>query len=104
MSAVNPSIALLELLERRVRRRNNAFRRRATLLVGAGLLLAVIVVTLAAPLLTSYDPNEIDPLHPLAAPLTIAPTCPVGKVRLRRSRLATRSTKPRLERGCTTSS
>jgi hypothetical protein len=28
MSAVNPSIALLELLERRVRRRNNAFRRR----------------------------------------------------------------------------
>jgi peptide/nickel transport system permease protein len=70
MSAVNPSIALLELLERRVRRRNNAFRRRATLLVGAGLLIAVIVVTLAAPLLTSYDPNAIDPLHPLAAPFT----------------------------------
>jgi peptide/nickel transport system permease protein len=70
MSAVNPSIALLELLERRVRRRNNAFRRRATLLVGAGLLLSVIVVTLAAPLLTSYDPNAIDPLHPLAAPFT----------------------------------
>jgi peptide/nickel transport system permease protein len=70
MSAVNPSIALLELLERRVRRRNNAFRRRATLLVGAGLLLSVIVVTLAAPILTSYDPNEIDPLHPLAAPFT----------------------------------
>ena len=70
MSAVNPSIALLELLERRVRRRNNAFRRRASLLVGGGLLLAVIVVTLAAPLLTSYDPNEIDPLHPLAAPFT----------------------------------
>jgi peptide/nickel transport system permease protein len=70
MSAVNPSIALLELLERRVRRRNSAIRRRATLLVGAGLLLSVIVVTLAAPLLTSYDPNEIDPLHPLAAPFT----------------------------------
>src|SRR4051812_40520541 len=70
MSAVNPSIALLELLERRVRRRNTAFRRRASLLVGAGLLLAVIVVTLAAPLVTSYDPNEIDPLHPLAAPFT----------------------------------
>jgi peptide/nickel transport system permease protein len=70
MSALNPSIALLELLERRVRRRNNAFRRRATLLVGAGLLLSVIVVTLAAPLLTSYDPNAIDPLHPLAAPFT----------------------------------
>jgi peptide/nickel transport system permease protein len=70
MSAVNPSIALLELLERRVRRRNSGLRRRATLLVGAGLLLSVIVVTLAAPLLTSYDPNEIDPLHPLAAPFT----------------------------------
>jgi peptide/nickel transport system permease protein len=70
MSAVNPSIALLELLERRVRRRNSAFRRRASLLVGASLLIAVIVVTLAAPLLTSYNPNDIDPLHPLAAPFT----------------------------------
>ena len=65
MSAVNPSIALLDLLERRVRRRNNAFRRRASLLVGAGLLLSVIVVTLTAPLITSYNPDEIDPLHPL---------------------------------------
>jgi peptide/nickel transport system permease protein len=70
MSAVNPSIALLELLERRVRRRNSAIRRRASLLVGASLLIAVIVVTLAAPLLTSYNPNDIDPLHPLAAPFT----------------------------------
>ena len=70
MSAVNPSIALLDLLERRVRRRNNAFRRRASLLVGAGLLLSVIVVTLTAPLITSYNPDEIDPLHPLAHPFT----------------------------------
>jgi peptide/nickel transport system permease protein len=70
MSAVSPSIALLELLERRVRRRNSAFRRRASLLAGASLLSAVIVVTLAAPLLTSYNPNDIDPLHPLAAPFT----------------------------------
>jgi peptide/nickel transport system permease protein len=70
MSAVNPSIALLELLERRVRRRNSVIRRRASLLVGASLLIAVIVVTLAAPLLTSYNPNDIDPLHPLAAPFT----------------------------------
>ncbi|MFN2629079.1 MAG: ABC transporter permease, partial [Gaiellaceae bacterium] len=69
MSALDPSIALLDLLERRVRHRNNAFRRRGSLLVGAALLLAVIVVTLAAPLITSYDPNQIDPLHPLAAPL-----------------------------------
>jgi peptide/nickel transport system permease protein len=70
MSAVNPSLALLDLLERRVRRRNNTLRRRAPLLLGVGLLAAVIVVTVAAPLITNYDPNEIDPLHPLAPPLT----------------------------------
>ena len=70
MSAINPSVALLGLLERRVRRRNNTLRRRASLLLGGGLLLAVIVVTLAAPLITSYNPDAIDPLHPLAAPLT----------------------------------
>ena len=70
MSAGNPSLALLDLLETRVKRRNNAFRRRAPLLIGAALLVTVIVVTLAAPLITSYDPNEIDPLNPLAPPLT----------------------------------
>jgi peptide/nickel transport system permease protein len=70
MSALNPSVALLDLLERRVRRRNNAFRRRASLLVGAGLLLAVIAVSLAAPLITKYNPDAIDPVHPLAAPFT----------------------------------
>jgi len=70
MSAINPSLALLDLLERRVRRRSSVFRRRASLIVGGGLLLAVIVVALAAPLVTSYNPDEIDPLHPLAAPLS----------------------------------
>jgi peptide/nickel transport system permease protein len=70
MSADNPSLALFDLLEARVQRRNNAFRRRAPLLIGAALLVTVIVVTLAAPLITSYDPNEIDPLNPLAPPLT----------------------------------
>jgi peptide/nickel transport system permease protein len=30
----------------------------------------VIVVTVAAPLITNYNPNEIDPLNPLAPPLT----------------------------------
>jgi len=70
MSAVNPSLALLDLLQTRVRRRNNAFRRRAPLVIGATLLVTVIVLTLAAPLITSYNPNEIDPLNPLAPPLT----------------------------------
>ncbi len=70
MSADNASLALFDLLEARVQRRNNAFRRRAPLLIGAALLVTVIVATLAAPLITSYDPNELDPLNPLAPPLT----------------------------------
>jgi peptide/nickel transport system permease protein len=70
MSVVNPSLVLLDLLEGRVRRRNNAYRRRASLVIGVGLLVTVIVLTLAAPLITSYDPNEIDPLNALAPPLT----------------------------------
>jgi len=70
MSAGNPSLALLDLLQARVQRRNNVFRRRAPLVIGGALLVTVIVVTLAAPLITSYNPNEIDPLNPLAPPLT----------------------------------
>jgi peptide/nickel transport system permease protein len=70
MSSLSPSVALLELLERRTRRRANVVRRRASLLFGSAMLLLVIIVTLGAPLITSYDPNEIDPLNPLAAPLT----------------------------------
>jgi peptide/nickel transport system permease protein len=70
MSSLSPSVALLELLERRTRRRANVVRRRASLLVGTAMLLLVIIVTVGAPLITSYDPNEIDPLNPLAAPLT----------------------------------
>jgi peptide/nickel transport system permease protein len=70
MSSLSPSVALLELLERRTRRRANVVRRRASLLFGSAMLLLVIIVTLGAPLITSYDPNEIDPLNPLAAPFT----------------------------------
>ena len=70
MSSLSPSVALLELLERRTRKRANVVRRRASLLFGAGMLLLVIIVTVGAPLITPYDPNEIDPLNPLAAPLT----------------------------------
>jgi peptide/nickel transport system permease protein len=70
VSAVNPSIVLLELLEGRTRRRKNILRRRASLLTGSALLALVIVASLAAPLLTSFDPNAIDPLHPLARPFS----------------------------------
>jgi peptide/nickel transport system permease protein len=70
MSSLSPSVALLELLERRTRRRANVVRRRASLLFGSAMLLLVIIATVGAPLITSYDPNEIDPLNPLAAPLT----------------------------------
>jgi peptide/nickel transport system permease protein len=70
MSSLSPSVALLELLERRTRKRENVVRRRASLLFGSGMLLLVIIVTVGAPLITPYDPNEIDPLNPLAAPFT----------------------------------
>jgi peptide/nickel transport system permease protein len=70
VSAINPSVALLELLEGRTRRRKNILRRRASLLTGSTLLAVVIVASLAAPLLTNYDPNAIDPLHPLARPFS----------------------------------
>ena len=70
MSAVNPSLALLELLEGRTRRRKNILRRRASLVCGSALLALVIIASLAAPLLTSFDPNAIDPLHPLARPFS----------------------------------
>jgi peptide/nickel transport system permease protein len=70
MSAGNPSLALLDLLQARVARRNNVFRRRAPLVIGGALLVTVIVATVAAPLITTYNPNEIDPLNPLAPPLT----------------------------------
>ncbi len=41
-------------------------RGRAALLTGASILLVIAVLSLGAPLFTSYDPIAIDPLHPLA--------------------------------------
>jgi peptide/nickel transport system permease protein len=76
VSAVNPSLALLALLEDRTRRRKNVLRRRASLLCGSALLALVIVASVAAPLLTPYDPNAIDPLNPLARPFS--PGHPLG--------------------------
>jgi peptide/nickel transport system permease protein len=76
MSVVSPSVALFDLLERRARHRRSFFRRRATLIVGCSLLVLAIVVTVGAPLITPYNPNEIDPLNPLAPPLS--PGHPLG--------------------------
>jgi peptide/nickel transport system permease protein len=76
VSVVSPSVALFDLLERRARHRRSFFRRRATLIVGCSMLLLAIVVTVGAPLITPYNPNEIDPLNPLAPPLS--PGHPLG--------------------------
>src|SRR5262249_3412964 len=57
-------------LERRMRRRGGTARRHVSLVAGLAILGTMIAVTLAAPLLTSYNPNTIDPLHPLAHPLS----------------------------------
>jgi peptide/nickel transport system permease protein len=70
MSAVNPSLILLDRLEQRTKRRGRFGRRHATLIVGCAILALVIVATLAAPLLTHYNPDTIDPLSPLAPPFS----------------------------------
>lgn len=71
MSAVaSPSQLLLDRLEARSRRRGNRARRHASLIAGTTILGIVIVACLAAPLLTHYNPDTLDPLHPLAPPVT----------------------------------
>jgi peptide/nickel transport system permease protein len=67
--AARPHELLLERLERRTRARARR-RRHWSLIAGLVLLGAVIVACVAAPLVTSYDPNQIDPLNPLAHPLS----------------------------------
>lgn len=70
MTTLHPSSILLERLERRTRGRRRFARRYVSLIAGAAILGSIIAATLAAPFLTGYDPNTIDPLHPLAHPLT----------------------------------
>ena len=70
MSAANPSLLLLDRLERRTQQRGRFGRRHASLIAGGTILLLVIVAALAAPLLTHYNPDSIDPLRPLAAPFS----------------------------------
>jgi peptide/nickel transport system permease protein len=67
---MNPGALLLERFEARAGRRRGRLSRNATLIIGCSVLAIAIVATLAAPLLTPYNPNTIDPLRPLAPPLT----------------------------------
>jgi peptide/nickel transport system permease protein len=63
------SETLLESLERRSRT-SRIGSGRITLAIGVFILGTMIVASLAAPLLTSYKPDAIDPLHPLLHPLS----------------------------------
>jgi peptide/nickel transport system permease protein len=69
-ATIGPSALLLERLERRARRRGGRTRRHATLIAGCTILVLVAVASLAAPLITHYNPNTLDPLRPLAAPFS----------------------------------
>ncbi|MFL5925364.1 MAG: ABC transporter permease [Gaiellaceae bacterium] len=69
-ATMNPGALLLERFETGARRRRGRLARNATLIAGCSILGIVIVATLAAPLLTPYSPNSLDPLNPLAPPLT----------------------------------
>jgi peptide/nickel transport system permease protein len=67
---------LLESLERRSRRGSRLGPGRLTLAIGLLVLGTMILVSVAAPLITSYKPDAIDPLHPLLRPLS--PGHPLG--------------------------
>jgi peptide/nickel transport system permease protein len=68
-TTVSPGHLLLERIQGRSRPRGKA-RRNATLIVGCSILGAIILAALFAPFLTPYNPNTIDPLNPLAPPLS----------------------------------
>lgn len=69
-ATLNPGALLLERFETRSRRRRGKLRRNATLIAGATVLGVVIVAVIAAPLLTPYNPDTLDPLRPLVPPLS----------------------------------
>ena len=68
--ATSPSELLLKAATKAAGRRRSVTRRRLTLIVGLVMLGVAILAVTFAPLLTSYSPTAIDPLHPLAPPLT----------------------------------
>ena len=68
--ATSPSELLLKAATKAAGRRRSVTRRRLTLIVGLALLGIAILAVTFAPLLASASPTAIDPLHPLAPPLT----------------------------------
>jgi len=68
-TTASPGHLLLERIQGRSRPRGKV-RRNATLVVGCSILGVVILAALFAPFLTPYNPNAIDPLNPLAPPLS----------------------------------
>ena len=65
-----PAALLLDLVERRARRRGGRARRHITLIAGITILAVVAAASLAAPLITHYNPDTLDPLRPLAPPFS----------------------------------
>jgi peptide/nickel transport system permease protein len=68
--AASPSELLMRAATRAAGRRRSAARRRLTLIAGLVMLGIAILAALLAPVLASQSPTAIDPLHPLAAPLS----------------------------------
>jgi peptide/nickel transport system permease protein len=66
----SPSELLMRAATRAAGRRRSLARRRLTLIVGLVMLGIAILAALLAPVLASQSPTAIDPLHPLAAPLS----------------------------------
>jgi peptide/nickel transport system permease protein len=70
MWAASPSELLLRAATRAAGRRRSITRRRLTLIAGLIMLGIAIAAVALAPVLVSQSPTTIDPLHPLARPLT----------------------------------
>jgi len=70
MWAASPSELLLRAATRAAGRRRSITRRRLTLIAGLVMLGIAIAAVALAPVLVSQSPTTIDPLHPLARPLT----------------------------------
>jgi peptide/nickel transport system permease protein len=68
--AASPSDLLMRAANKAAGRRRSVTRRRLTLIVGLVMLGIGILAVLLAPVLVSQSPITIDPLHPLAPPLT----------------------------------
>jgi len=70
MWAASPSELLMRAATKTAGRRRSVTRRRMTLIAGLVMLGVAIAAVLLAPVLVSYSPTAIDPLHPLAPPGT----------------------------------